>query len=301
MGHVPIFYNAHRLILRLTLAPVAIVVVLLAQATSFATILPLIILHSIFLAPVMPFMDGYGVAVGERYKLSFRTDALLGHGGLHHLCLFDWAVDGWAGNSALSLCLCCWSFIACLVTFGLPPLDINTSRPDWGDALGLLRQRPMLILIATSWLVSIGFSSFNTFFSIYLAEMNGTHLIGIANITLAASELPVLFYSNELVERLGIRRMLTIGIIGYALRFILMSVAPSTPGSCRFNCCTPFPSPFTCWLRCAWRINWAGENWLPPPKVCWLRQLRWAESLVRWWVVFCSIGSAFFSSSAWQE
>lgn len=226
-GMVADLYNAHRLILRLTLAPVAIVVILLAQATSFVTILPLIILHSIFLAPVMPFMDGYGVAVSERYKLSFGQMRFWGTVGFI-TCVF--LIGQWMGGQVTPFFLYAYAagvFLACLVTFGLPPLDINTSRPDWGDALGLLRQRPMLILIASSWLVSIGFSSFNTFFSIYLAEMNGTHLIGIANITLAASELPVLFYSNQLVERLGTRRMLTIGIIGYALRFTLMSVAPS--------------------------------------------------------------------------
>lgn len=226
-GMIADLYNAHRLIIRLALAPVVGVIILLAQAKTFGMILVLIIVHAILLAPVMPFMDGYGVAVSERYKLSFGQLRFWGTLGF----IFGvFGIGQWMGGTITPTFLYAYAagmLITCLVTFGLPALEINTSRPDLDDALGLLRQPAMIILLISSWLVSIGFSTFNTFFSIYLAELDGTHLISIANITLAASELPVLFYSNQIVERLGLKRMLSIGIIGYVLRFALLSIVPN--------------------------------------------------------------------------
>lgn len=226
-GMIADLYNAHRLILRLALAPVVIVIVLLAQVTSYAAILLLILIHSILLAPAMPFMDGYGVAISERYKLSFGQLRFWGTVGF---IMGVFTIGQWMGGQLTPSFLYAYAggmFLTFLVTFGLPALEINTARPDWVDALGLLRQPAMAVLIATSWLVAIGFATFNTFFSIYLAELNGAGLIGAANMALAASELPVLFYSNQLVAKLGIKRMLMIGAFAYALRFALLSIVPS--------------------------------------------------------------------------
>lgn len=223
-GMIADLYNAHRLILRLALAPVAIVIVLLASATTFAAILPLIIVHSILLAPAMPFMDGYAVAISERYQLSFGQLRFWGTLGF---MMGVFTIGQWMGNQLTPQFLYAYAggmLLTFVLTFGLPTLEINTARPDWFDAFRLLRQPMMAILIATSWLVSIGFAIHNTFLSIYLAELNATSLIGLANMTLAASELPVLFYSNQLIKRLGLRWMLTIAIVAYALRFALLSL-----------------------------------------------------------------------------
>lgn len=130
-GMVADLYNAHRLILRLTLAPVALVIILLAQATTFSTILPVIIVHAILLAPVMPFMDGYGVAVSERYKLSFGQLRFWGTLGFI-VCVF--LIGQWMGNTVTPRFLYAYGagmFVTLIVTFGLPKLEIATSRPVW--------------------------------------------------------------------------------------------------------------------------------------------------------------------------
>ena len=226
-GMIADLYGTHRLILRLALLPVVGVIVLLTWATTFGAILPLIIIQAVLLAPVMPFMDGYGIAISEKYHVSFGKLRLPGTVGF---ILAVFGVGWWLGDTITPkffLAYAIGMLLAFFVTFGLPALEINTARPDWYAGMGLLRQPGMIVLLVTTWLVWIGFTTITTFFSIYLSELNGVHLIGVVNVVLASSELPILFYSNKVIERLGLKWMMIIGIAIFGLRFVLYSIVPS--------------------------------------------------------------------------
>ncbi len=226
-GMIADLYGTHRLILRLALLPVVGVIVLLTWATTFGAILPLIIIQAVLLAPVMPFMDGYGIAISEKYHVAFGKLRLPGTVGF---ILAVFGVGWWLGDTITPkffLAYAVGMLLAFFVTFGLPALEINTARPDWYAGMGLLRQPGMIVLLVTTWLVWIGFTTITTFFSIYLSELNGVHLIGVVNVVLASSELPILFYSNKVIERLGLKWMMIIGIAIFGLRFVLYSIVPS--------------------------------------------------------------------------
>ena len=65
----------------------------------------------------------------------------------------------------------------------------------------------------------------NTFLGIHIEDLGGgTTLIGLAFAVSAASELPIIALGGKLLSRFGPTRLITLSLVVYTARFILLSV-----------------------------------------------------------------------------
>ena len=224
--------GVHRRVLRLVILPGALMMTLLAYANGFPMVLLLLGLWATCMAPVLPILDSYAVTLSEAHGQSYGRLRLWGTLGY----MVSVVAVGWWMRSAprgsflfvyVALLLC-----LLLATVGLPASQNKTSAAGprlQSNLLALLRKQPALaIVLAVSFLVSIGMSTLGNFFGIYITERGGnSSLIGIANAVLALSEIPIMLWASHLQRKLGNPRLIVLALAAYALRFALYSIVPS--------------------------------------------------------------------------
>ena len=221
-------YGAHRLVLRAALGGAAIATVLMTQAASFATLLPLIALLALCIAPTNPLLDTFGVTISEQQGVSYGRLRVWGSAGF---MLTAWLSGRLMGGEVSRLFLGGYAagLLLCLAaTLGLPPVRLQAVKWRWSDAARVAHRPAMLVVLLTVVLVSSSMSTMFNFFGLYLAELGGgTEIVGVANAVGALSELPVMAFGGWLVLRLGSRRLLALAIVVFCSRFLLYTVLPS--------------------------------------------------------------------------
>jgi len=88
----------------------------------------------------------------------------------------------------------------------------------------VLKNRPLMILIAYNLSYAMGMSFFYSFYPIYFNSIGGTSgHVSVMMFFCAVTEIPCLYLANRVVKRFGVERVLIIsGLIG-ALRWLLLS------------------------------------------------------------------------------
>ncbi len=220
-------WGVHRMVLRIGVIGAAAVALLLLGATSFWQFLPLIALLAFFVSPSSPLLDSYGVTISERRGIGFGAIRIWGSIG--------YIVTTWLGGWFMGQSITRWFLLAyaatlimlAVSTLGLPTLKLRSQTRVWGGAAAVVRQPAMLVLLLTFFLISSSTSPSYSLFGIYLTELGGSAgLVGVASGLSAVSELPIMIFGGWLLTKLGARRMLTISLICYVIRFALYSVVP---------------------------------------------------------------------------
>jgi MFS transporter, PPP family, 3-phenylpropionic acid transporter len=94
----------------------------------------------------------------------------------------------------------------------------------------LVGQRAWLFFFASMIPLWMANNGTYTFLGIYLKEMGASEsLIGFNSSIAAISELPAMLFGALLISRMGLKRMLWVAYLMYAVRYFLYSVIPS-PG-----------------------------------------------------------------------
>ncbi len=221
-------FDKHRLVLRVSLVPAAVAAAALTRADNFMDLLPLSVAWAFFVAPSSSIIDSYAVAISEQFVVAFGRLRLWGTlGFIVGVAVLGW----WMGDAVDSRFLLVYS--ACLLctaaaTLAFPAIHRQTRRMtlrDVGDAL----HRPALVaLLAAYFVLSIALSTVNQYFGIYMTELGASaRLLSTSSVLLAVAELPILFGSARIVERLGSRRMLMAAMLVYSLRFVVYSLLRS--------------------------------------------------------------------------
>lgn len=221
--------SIHRLILRIVLLTTAVVALLLTTASSFGQVLILILAFTLFGTTASPLLDSYGVTLGAEKGTSFGQLRLWGSVGY---TLVVWLIGAAMGGTVSRLFLFAYAAAlvgTCVATLGLParPRTRHRNRPRTAR---MWHRRDLQLLFVVTFLLFTSTTPVFTLFGIYVGEVGGTSAtLGLASAVAAVSELPVLFLGNRLVERLGSRRLYTVALGVYVVRFILYTAAPSTP------------------------------------------------------------------------
>ncbi len=229
-GAVADRFGLHRLVLRasfLLTALTALGLSQVAEASTFGFILLLVGMLAFFAAPVAALVDSYGVSISKQHGKSYGSLRVWGSLGYTAAV---WATGWWMGESVTSAFLVAYAgclLLACFSTLGLPRMGEHPTGPIWGGISTVAGNRPMLVLLLTSFLTSSGAAVMYSFLSIHLENLGGSaELIGLAFALNAASELPVLFFGGWLLARLGSVRLLGLAILVYAIRLVALGALP---------------------------------------------------------------------------
>jgi PPP family 3-phenylpropionic acid transporter len=227
-GYVADSKSAHRAILRAALLTTSLVALLLAGASSFWQVLPLIVILALFGTTASPLLDSYGVTVSARHGLSFGQLRVWGSIGYTATV---WLIGYAMGGEVTYLFLLCYAgtlAITALATVGLPAQGGRSSRNRWQGATGVLRRGDMRVLLLTIFLLSASTQPIFALFGIYIRELGGgTSLLGIASAVAAVSEFPIMFLGGKLTKRVGSRRLFVVALVFYCVRLLLYTVVPS--------------------------------------------------------------------------
>lgn len=227
-GAIADSFAIHRLVLRVALLVTTLLAIALTQVTSFVWILPIMAALAFVNAPVPSLTDSYGMTISERRSRSYGSLRVWGSLGYTAAV---WVIGWLMGESVSSLFLVAYAaclLLACVSTLGLPPLSERSTGPVWSGLSSVIRNRRMLVLLITSYLISTSAMVMYSFLGIHLSELGGSaELIGTAFALNAISELPVIAFGAWFLSRLGSTRLLGLAILVYVVRLVAYSLLPA--------------------------------------------------------------------------
>ncbi len=99
-----------------------------------------------------------------------------------------------------------------------------------GASLGGSREllRPgFLWFTLCAFLGRLAMMSYYGFFTLYLAREHGVTRAGLIWLLGPLSEIPVIYYSRRIMDRIGVRNLFALGLLGSAVRLLGFGLAPS--------------------------------------------------------------------------
>lgn len=221
-------FRVHRYLLPLATFGPIVPTLLMPLTAQFVWLATLVALASFFAAPIASLIDSAVLELTENTAHSYGTVRLWGSVGYSLTSWImgyvieafglNWLFYGYAALLLLS--------IACAVQL---PARRSTWQTSFGSSLRQLLAQPALVLfLGMAFLVGMNLSATVTFFPLHLQVLGGgAVLIGIGNALGAVSELPVMFYSQQIFRRLSVRGSLILACLIFALRWELMALTTS--------------------------------------------------------------------------
>lgn len=215
-----------RALLMLASAGAMVIVLILPAAQTFAALVPLVAIFSLFNSAIIPLVDSMTLAMlgeqRERYGAqriwgsigfivtSSASGFLVGALGIHVI---------FAGFAiALGLHACALAL--------LPEQPVELRGSTLRGLSGLVRQPGWVIFAVSVMLIAIAGNAMGAFLSITIRTLGGADsLVGLAWTIAALSELPVMAGSAWLLRRAGPARLLTVAFLVYTVRMALYSAA----------------------------------------------------------------------------
>lgn len=127
-----------------------------------------------------------------------------------------------------------WGYLAMLgsaffVALKLPVIGVNRSVSVWQGISQLMKNRPWIFFLGTVYASGTSMAIITNFLFLYLGQLGATpSMMGFALTIATISEVPILFLSGKLINRLGAQGVLTLSLItgvvrsfGYAFMPIL--------------------------------------------------------------------------------
>lgn len=209
--------HRHRPVLLLAMAGSIAAVAALSQTSGLGWLIPLVILNAFFMAPVIPLIDNTVLTMlGDRKSLygRQRIGGAFGWGLMAPLA--GWLIDR-AGMSA-SFGGYALLMLGCLVAAAGLPVDRASGRGSyWRGVAALLRNGPWVIFLASILVGGLVLSIEMSFLFLYMDRLGASKtLMGVALALSTVSELPVWFFADRLIERLGTRRVLALSLLACA-------------------------------------------------------------------------------------
>ncbi|HEY0606084.1 MAG TPA: MFS transporter [Herpetosiphonaceae bacterium] len=220
-------FSAHRLLLRSALVLAGLTALVMAQVTSFLTLVPLMILLAVCLAAVPAMLDGFAMLISAQEGVAFGRLRVWGSVGY---ILTVWIVAWQMGQQVSNFFLIAYAVSLLLTgvsTLGLPrvPALAQARQPMWRGISSMVRNPSVALVLLTVYLVTSSANIMSNYLSIYITELGGTaQMIGTASAIAAISEMPVLIFGHSLLNRFSSRKILALAIAVYFIRFLLYSL-----------------------------------------------------------------------------
>ena len=219
-----------RLLIAVGLAGSGGALLLFNEVRLFWPMMLLMTFFSFFHSPMAPLIDSITLGYSARTKARFGRVRAWGSLGFVFVGVCLWMVV--RGDAGLGLGF--WSAAVCaFLALTLVPLLPAVEAPSRGHvsrrAFAVFRQRDVFVLAFCALMGSFAMTSYYAFFSNYL------HHVGLDAKWMApiwalgpVSEMPFVFYADDIVRRVGIRRVFAMGLAAIAVRLFVLSLQPPT-------------------------------------------------------------------------
>jgi PPP family 3-phenylpropionic acid transporter len=203
----------YRLWFSITMIGSILLTLLISRSSLITTLIPSVAMFAFFSAPVMPLMDNATMNWLGKHHAQYGKIRLWGAIG--------WGVSaplaGWVIEAA-SLRWIFWLYSALMLLSLLASARIPMNQPSsttayWNGVRILARDRHWILFLMLVFAGGVSLSAISSFLFVFMSELGAdTTLMGLALTVATASELPMLFFSKPLLERLGARGLLVAAV-----------------------------------------------------------------------------------------
>ncbi len=218
-------FRIHRYLLPLaTLGPI-VPVLLITRTTSAAGLAGLVAWSALFVAPIVPLIDSAVLDLLHETGINYGKIRVWGSIGFTIATWIMGYVLDRAGLPVLFYAYALMLGLAGLLSFALP-----ARRQSWQvsfrTSLGqLLRQRPLVLFLAGSFLIGASLQASYSFFPLYLTSLGGNpSWVGLGSALAALTEMPVVFFSGLLFRWIGVRGSVIMSYAMFALRWGILAL-----------------------------------------------------------------------------
>ena len=209
-------------LLNLSLLVVALVAPTVALAHTFGALLALVGVLAIALSPVAPLADATTLDWLRRHGDSGGYGAVRVYGSFGYT-VASFAVGAvYAGRGLLRLfpLYGALMFVAFLVSLTAPRQRLEVLLARGAGVGDLVRDGALLTFLPLCALGYATYASYNTFFALYLTGLGAsTPVVGGATALAALAELPLMLLAGPLMARLGVKRLLLLGLCAASVRW----------------------------------------------------------------------------------
>jgi PPP family 3-phenylpropionic acid transporter len=218
--------HRHRLILSLALLAGVAALVAYPLLQAFAAILTVAILLNVALAPINPFADSATLfMLADKRELygRIRLGGTLGYGLA--AVVAGVLVQKYGLRFAFWECAVLF-LLGLMVSQKLVYGQLKTEQPAAGRARTLLASPRWLLFLAAAFSGGVALAAMTTYFFPYMQELGASEsTMGLALTVGTLSEIPVLFFGNRLLKRLGSYRLLMWALAITGLRLLLFAAS----------------------------------------------------------------------------
>lgn len=219
----------HRLLMSLAILFGVITLFVFPLLNAFVPILLIAILLNIFVAPVTPFVDSATMFMlaDEREMYSrVRIGGTIGYGlagPIAGTLVQNYGLRFAFWGSAIFFIL--GFFVSQKLVYG----QVKADRPAGGRVSTLISNPRWLLFLVLAFAGGSALAVFNNYLFPYMKELGATEsTMGLALMAGTVSEIPILFFGNQLIKRLRSYGLLLLSVVVTGLRMLLFA-ACGTP------------------------------------------------------------------------
>ena len=217
-GFVTDWKGAQREVLIVAAAVTAVAVLTYPAAplfdATFAVIFAGTVVYAVFYAPISPITDSLVLSTGVAYgRVRAFGSIAFGLGSLGYGLLIDEL-----GSGVIFYVYSLGMAVLVVAAWGVSSREASSVGVVGRDAVRLVTDRDLLLLLASASLVGFTLLSGNDFFSVYVREIGGTDTTtGVAWFVLTVVEAGAFVYLFRLTSRY--RYLLALGAFAYAAKY----------------------------------------------------------------------------------
>ncbi len=195
----------------------------------FVPMLAITVLHGVFFAPLIPFLEAFSMDVlGSEKKRYGRIRAWGSVSFIAMVVLLGRAIDAWGLRLVLAVVLA-GSALQAAFAWGVPPAA-RARQAVPGSPGSFLLNRRSLIFFSSTFLMLVSHGADYGFFSIHLESLGcGNAFIGVSWAAASAAEIGVMLASGRLFARFAPQTVLHFSFLAAALRWTMLffTVSPA--------------------------------------------------------------------------
>ncbi len=218
--------HLHTYLLQVLMVGSALAVITLSLVQSFLVLVLLMGIYSFFQSPIPPLLDTAALESLGAHPERYGRLRLWGSIGF---ILATWVLGALIRRSgmptiffyAYAVCL----LLAALASTRIPRVRPRPQPPLWEGLNHFIREPRWVVFLFSLFLLGIANTGMYAFLPLFVKELGGDEqLVGFAWGLGASTEVPVMWASQYIVQRLGLRVMLTMAFALYSFRMFLYSI-----------------------------------------------------------------------------
>jgi PPP family 3-phenylpropionic acid transporter len=193
---------------------------------SFASLFVTLLAFNFFYMSTIPLNDSQLLIASKQLKRSYVSFRVWGSIGFSFSAVFFGWILSLLGAGQTVLIAMCTIGLAFLIGLGMRDRAASAQTFNARELLAIIRSRQFLWFMLLILLVSISHRVNETFLGIFMAELGAdSSQVGLAWMTSALSEIPILFLLGKYGHKLKELPLLAFASAAYAIRFCLVAIA----------------------------------------------------------------------------